>query len=167
MTDTQRPICFLDVDGVINACPDLPPEKSERLFRAEGYPICYPLGLQKRIVTLQSVFEMVWLTTWEEKANAAFPHVTAGTEWPFVEWGRFGCKLVGAKVWMEKTDNAGRPFVQIDDDFYDWECHNLKHRDFDLEIEFPQPRLHIAPNCAQGLTDKHVDQALAFVERLP
>lgn len=172
----MKPICFLDVDGVINACP--PCNDNERVFEARGYTICFPTDLVKNIRRLGEVFEMVWLTTWEDWANDEFVrYFIEDGKWPVVLWKEPGCdyprtKLQGAIDWMKETGNTGRPFVQIDDDspYEQIELNRLYNSDEPdktfMEAEFPQPHLLIAPYIGSGLTTEETDKAIEWAVEL-
>lgn len=172
----MKPLCFLDVDGVINASPPLPEEERELLFEARGYKICFPLGLVENVKRLVAEFDMAWLTTWEDSANEHFVEyfverlADGGHRWPAVEWREPGrdypqTKLQGAKKWMEQTDNVGRPFAQIDDDSF-WEQQELRAANIDIDVMFPQPKLLIVPRVDEGLQSSEVDEALEWARGL-
>src|SRR5204863_29046 len=72
----QRPLLFLDVDGVISlfgfAAGDPPPGT---FHWVDGVMHCIDETAGERIRTLSEHYEIVWATGWEEKANEYLPHL--------------------------------------------------------------------------------------------
>ena len=74
---TSRPICFVDVDGVISLfgfAPDVR-ELPGPLHWVDGVAHCIPPSVGKRLEDLSHHFELVWATGWEERANEHLPHL--------------------------------------------------------------------------------------------
>lgn len=168
-TRKPKPILFLDVDGVLNACPPLP---GHDVVQKEGFPICIPQGTTERLAKLLEVCEPVWATTWRNKAHPNFgPDLNLGERaWPHIggDYGSLEHRECGA-AWKLSAilEYAGdRRWVFIDDDGR-WE---LQHLCPGKEIPTAggsseyENGLVIWPDTAQGLTDWHVDLALTFLE---
>lgn len=150
-----EPILFLDVDGVLNACPPL---KGVPVFNAKGFLICVPPGTKERIGRLLEVFEPVWATTWREDAHPHFWEVLGVEEkppWPHIDSKKFGAWKFPAI--LEFAEH--RPWVWIDDDGK-WEME--QHGIWQDETR----TLVISPDTAQGITDAHVEEALRFAAKL-
>lgn len=154
-----KPKLYLDVDGVLNACPPIP---GEPVVRVKNFPICIPSGTKERIARLVEVFEPVWCTTWRKEAH---PHFSEALElgedpWDHIEFNTY--KLLGILEDAVEQKFSGTilcPWVWIDDDAK-WELE-------ELGLHCDKTRtLAINPNTAQGLTDEHVEEALAFAARL-
>lgn len=160
----SKPICFLDVDGVINACPPIPGEKVFAVtVNGLRYPICIPSGTEERIAKLSEHFEMVWATTWREKAHPNFAeHLGLDPEepCPHIEFIHYKLpSIVEHAVENHLREAILRPWVWIDD--------NAQREIALLGIAPDEKRaLAIAPELSVGLTDEHVERALEFCEQV-
>lgn len=144
---SDRPILFLDVDGVIN-CYGL--EGSVRV-PTKICPVEVPAGTPQRVERLLAVFEPVWATAWR---GAAHPELGGalglqGPSWPYVDYAD---KKLPALIRYAK----GRRWAFVDDDA-GWELGTL-HPHF---AEIPGT-LIVTPDASVGLTDEHVEQLLSF-----
>lgn len=164
----MKPICFLDVDGVINTVRKN--EDTGHSLDCEGFLIHMPRGTKERIEQLSEHFEMVWCTSWEHLANKHFTPFWELPKWPVVEWWRTArgrsYKIQGILEWL--NDNApNRPFVFIDDDA-DFEVSELRYwaEHDDMDVVFPQKHLVITPHYLSALDDEHIRQAIEFAESL-
>ena len=115
-----EPLLFLDVDGVLNACPPIP---GEEVVVMNNYPICIPTGTKERIRQLLNVFEPVWATTWRGDAHPHFwePLDLGEEPWPHIDSEAFGAwKLPAIIEFAVERRLSGpdfhRPWVWIDDD---------------------------------------------------
>lgn len=158
-----EPLLFLDVDGVINACPPL---KGVETFEAQGYPICVPPGTKERIARLLEVFEPVWATTWRKDAHPHFAEAIGVDEdppWPHIDGPHGAWKLPAIINYASEIRLSGpaihRPWLWIDDDGK-WEMqeHGIWHDKVKTLV--------ICPDTGRGLTDEHVEEALAFAAKL-
>lgn len=134
---TQKPILFLDVDGVLNAFAPVRPHVTRQIGgrTVKGVWCPYTLHFDNEVVdmieALQEHFDIVWATMWNERANdliapalgiEPFPVMYAdhnkgwdtalarGTE----QWNVH-------RLWYAKTPllpeyAAGQPFAWLDDD---------------------------------------------------
>jgi hypothetical protein len=159
----NRPILFVDVDGVISLfgfAPDM-----ERLpgplHWIDGVAHCIPEDVGKRLVTLAECFDLVWATGWEERANEHLPHLL---ELPFgdLPWLSFdGRAVFGSAHWKVDAIDlyAGtRPAAWIDD--------NLGEECLRWARDRAAPTLLIETSPSVGLTDEHVSQLFDWAERL-
>lgn len=156
----DRPICFLDVDGVLNTVR--PNKDTGDQQRFEGFPICMHKGLKRMLERLEAEFEIVWLTTWEEKANEHFcTHLGLGP-WPVCKWRHrmsSNYKLPALWEWVEAKGAYDRGFVFIDDDAQ-WEWQKFGEK---LQGELPNTPFRLyAPHVLTGLTDEVVNLACNF-----
>src|SRR5918912_545224 len=71
----NRPILFLDVDGVISLFGfSLQSGQLPGTFHwIDGVAHCIPAAIGPRLSRLAERFELVWATGWEEKANEYLP----------------------------------------------------------------------------------------------
>jgi hypothetical protein len=153
-----KPILFLDVDGVLNACP---PIEGEPVTRKLGFPICIPTGTKERVARLSEEFEMVWATTWRDKAHPNFGEdLGLGEEWPHVDFHDLKIlSILEYAVQVKLSGTIVQPWVWIDDDA-PWEMQTVGLRHDESKT------LVLAPDTAVGLTDGHVQRALDFAARL-
>jgi hypothetical protein len=156
----KKPLLFLDVDGVLNTVCSRDVEwETEEPVDVDGFLCTVPKGTKERIARLTEVFEMHWLTTWEDKAHRCWHEligVPADPEWPYVQWRKFsgGNKFI-ALMEEREEDDPDRPWVWIDDDG--------PFHVYDREI--PDNGLILVPELRSGLTDEHVDAALEFAAK--
>lgn len=156
---SQKPLLFLDVDGVLNACPPLP---GEPVIKMKGFPICIPPGTKERIARLLEVFEPVWATTWRDDAHPHFhePLELGEAAWPHINFHTFKLLSIIEYAFEQRMSGyVALPWLWIDDDA-EWEMRELGIRHDEKRT------LCLAPETARGLTDEHVEQALNFAEKL-
>jgi hypothetical protein len=123
----SRPILAVDVDGVISLFGfDDPPERSEARFELiDGMVHCISLPAGERLRRLADVYDLVWATGWEEKANFYLPAILGLPELPHLSFD--GAARFGSAHWkLGPLDEYGRdrPLAWIDDSFdescYEW-----------------------------------------------
>ena len=156
------PLLFLDVDGVLNACPPLP---DVEVLQIKGFPISIPPGTKERIAKLSEAFEMVWATTWKGDAHDCFAeHIGLDSDespWHHIDFpGTY--KLPAILDYAVEVRLSGcytRPWVWIDD------RGSEELADLGLQCD-SKNSLVITPDLGEGLTDAHVEQALQFYERI-
>jgi HAD domain in Swiss Army Knife RNA repair proteins len=159
----QRPILFLDVDGVISLFGFSPGDGQlpGPLHWIDGVAHCIPDDVGARLVTLAERFELVWATGWEERANEHLPLIL---KLPFRHLPCLsfdGRAVFGSAHWkVEAIDEyAGdRPAAWVDDNI-DETC-----------IEWAERRdaatLIVETSSSVGLTDEHVSQLLRWADEL-
>jgi HAD domain in Swiss Army Knife RNA repair proteins len=155
----NRPILFLDVDGVISLFG----------FPSGGHPpgafhsidgIIHLIGERAAdlLARLGERFELVWATGWEEKANEYLPHLLGlPGELPVLTFD--GRARFGSAHWKLAAIDAyagDRPAAWIDD-FVDDECRTWAERR-------EAPTLIVEAESAVGLTEEHVEQLLGWAE---
>jgi hypothetical protein len=72
----QKPLLFVDIDGVLSLfgfAPHAPPEGS--LHFVDGIPHFLSSTAAGHLLALVSLFELVWCSGWEEKADEHLPHL--------------------------------------------------------------------------------------------
>ncbi len=161
----QQPILFVDVDGVISlfgfAPGTGPGELPGPLHWIDGVAHCIPRDVGDRLVTLAEVFELVWATGWEERANEHLPFVL---KLPFLRLPSLtfdGRAVFGSSHWkVEAIDEyaADRPAAWIDD--------NLSEECWAWAKRRSQATLLVETNPAVGLTDEHVSELLDWASSL-
>jgi HAD domain in Swiss Army Knife RNA repair proteins len=161
--ETNKPILFLDVDGVISLFGFAPGtgELPGPLHWIDGIAHCIPGDIGQRLVTLAERFELVWATGWEERANEHLPYLL---KLPFRELPCLsfdGRAVFGSAHWkVDAVDDyaANRPAAWIDDNLSE-ECHAWAR-------EREAPTLLVETSPSVGLTDEHVTTLLDWANWL-
>jgi hypothetical protein len=157
-----HPILFLDVDGVISVFGFSP--GAERLpgplHWIDGVAHCIPEEVGPRLVRLAQRFELVWATGWEQRANE-LPLLLRLPEAELPVLLFHGRAVFGSSDWkLEAIDAyAGeRPAAWIDDNI-DEACREwAKAR--------AAPTLLVEARSDVGISDRHVEELLAFADRV-
>jgi hypothetical protein len=152
----QRPILFVDVDGVISlfGFPSGGPMPGQ-FHWVDGIGHCISDGAGPRLRRLAEAFELVWATGWEEKANEYLPFLLdlPDDELPVLTFD--GRAVFGTAHWkLEAIDEyAGdRPAAWIDD--------SLDERCTAWADARRAPTLLVETDSATGITDAHVERLL-------
>ncbi len=161
--DTQKPILFVDVDGVISlfGFPSSQSDLPGRFHWVDGIAHCIPEEVGGRLERLAERFELVWATGWEEKANEYLPFILklSVSELPVLTFG--GRAVFGSSHWkLEAIEEYAdcRPAAWIDDNIDD-QCERwAKRRE--------APTLLVRTESPTGLTDKHVKQLLRWADEV-
>ena len=160
---TDRPILFVDVDGVISLfgfAPDAD-HLPGPFHWIDGIAHCIPPAAGGRLRRLAERFELVWATGWEEKANEYLPFILdLEGELPVLLFQ--GNAVFGSSHWkLDAIDEyAGdRPAAWIDDNI-----------DADVirswAAERSAPTLLIHTESPVGMTDEHVEELLRWADEI-
>jgi hypothetical protein len=154
----SRPILAVDVDGVISLFgTDPQPDRSHTLFQlVDGVPHLISLPTGDRLRRLSELFDPVWATGWEDKANFYLPNILGLPELPFVSFD-VAARPGGAHWKLGPIDEyaTGRPLAWIDDNF-DPSC-------FEWAERREQPTLLVPTEAHLGLEEAHVGALEAWV----
>lgn len=158
------PLLLVDVDGVLSLfgfAPDAVPEGVWAQVEGIGHRLSTPVATRLR--ALEGVFEPVWCTGWEEKANENLPHLLGLGPWPVIELDRrrgVGMTTPGAWKLAAIDEFAGpdRSLAWIDD-VLDATCEAWAARR-------PGPTLLVRTRAAEGLTDAHTERLRAWAEEV-
>jgi hypothetical protein len=157
----DRPILFLDVDGVISLFgfpPDRPPPGAYHSI--DGIIHCIGDSAAGLLARLADRFDLVWATGWEEKANEYLPHLLGlDRDLPVLNFD--GRAVFGSAHWKLAAidDYAGdRPAAWVDD-FLDDECRAWAERR-------EAPTLLIEAESSTGLTGEHVERLLRWADEV-
>jgi hypothetical protein len=148
-SENDRPLLFLDVDGVLN-CPG-PRQDEHEFVKLGGLPVFIPKGTKERVHRLLEVYDPVWCTAWLGSAHSAWRHVLEldGLPWPYVNYRQYKIidllKMAGDRLW-----------AYVDDDVFGYELKGLGW------TEDMVSGLLIQPDPYVGLTDEHVRELLIF-----
>lgn len=155
----ERPILAVDVDGVISlfAFEGGPLEAPGAFHWVDGIVHCIPPSVGARLRRLGEVYELVWATGWEERANDYLIHILElESELPVLRFD--GAHAVfGSAHWKLGAITSyaeGRPLAWVDDCLDD-ECRAWAE-------SRPEPTLLVATESAVGLTDDHVETLIAW-----
>jgi hypothetical protein len=155
----ERPILAVDVDGVISLFGfDDPPDRSVARFELiDGMVHCISIAAGERLQRLSAVYELVWATGWEDRANDWLPEVLGlPGELPFLTFD--GSAQFGSAHWkIGAIDSyAGdRPLAWVDD-CIDETCQAWA-------VQRRAPTLLVPTEADRGLTDAHLGTLLDWV----
>lgn len=157
----DRPILFVDVDGVISLFGFAPTESElpGRFHWIDGVAHCIPDLVGERLIRLASRFELVWATGWEEKANEYLPFIL-GLPQPELPCLMFqGRAVFGSAHWkLDAIDQYARDRAAA------WIDDNLDETCRAWAASRTAPTLLIETRSASGMTDDHVEELLAWAE---
>jgi hypothetical protein len=156
----ERPILALDVDGVISLFGfDGPLEDSPGTFHLiNGIAHCISEGIGPRVARLAEVYDVVWATGWEDRANDMLPRILGlPGDLPYLTFD--GRARFGTAHWKVEAiaEYAGeRPLAWVDD-CIDETCHAW--------AEARQaPTLLVPTEPQSGLTEAHVETLIGWVD---
>src|SRR3954466_15725076 len=157
----DRPVLFLDVDGVISLFGFHPSGPPPGTFHSiDGVIHCIGSDAASRLARLAQSYELVWATGWEEKANEYLVHILElPADLPVLTFD--GRAVFGSSHWkVEAIDEyaRGRPAAWIDD--------NLDERAESWARKREEPTLLVHTDSATGITEEHVERLLRFAERV-
>jgi hypothetical protein len=155
-----KPVLFCDIDGVISLWGFPTDTRPVGQFAVvDGIPHFLSTRAAEHLQDLAEVFDLVWCSGWEEKADehlplllgvpSARPHLTFD--------GRSRADVSARAHWKLAAieEHAGdRPLAWIDDAFND-ACHAWAR-------ERSSPTLLVATDPAIGLVDEHAAALRAF-----
>jgi hypothetical protein len=157
----NRPILFVDVDGVISLFGFESFEEPPGSFHmVDGILHCIGSSAATRLARLARVYELVWATGWEEKANEYLVHLLEMEgDLPVLTFD--GRASFGSAHWkLEAIEEfaADRPAAWIDDNL-DAECRDWAERR-------SAPTLLVETEAPVGIDDDHVELLLGWAERV-
>jgi len=160
----QPPILLIDVDGVISlfGASQTAPAVDPALLPAlvDGVPHFLSRHAGARLRKLCDVFECVWCTGWEERAEEHLPGLLGlPGGWPHLS---FSAVPVPDAHWKLAAIDAhagpSRPLAWVDD-AHDPRCVAWAQAR-------PGPTLLVGTEPAEGLTDEHVGRLLEWAASL-
>jgi hypothetical protein len=123
----QRPILAVDVDGVVSLFGfDEPPDRSLARFELiDGMVHCISIAAGAHLQRLSEVYDLVWATGWEDRANDSLAPLLGLPELPYLSFD--GAARFGSAHWkLGPLDDYARrrPLAWVDDSFdescYQW-----------------------------------------------
>jgi len=161
----QRPLLFVDVDGVISlfgfAREAAPPGRFEIV---DGIAHFLSASAGEHLRRLAERFEPVWCTGWEEKANEYLPHALGlPRPWPHLTFGRdVGRTRAHWKLDAIDAHAGARPLAWIDD------AHGPACEAWAAErAAAGSPTLLVTTAPAIGMTGAEVTRLLRWATMLP
>lgn len=150
--NSRVPLLFVDVDGVISLFPAVPDERPPRPWlNVDGILHVLSTEAGGHLRELARLFELVWCTGWEEKANEHLPRALGlDGPLPYLRLDRDPAR--GGRQWklgpIERYAGE-RPLAWIDDD-QDAQCHEwARARGADTLLVTTRPDV--------GVTHEHVE----------
>ncbi len=117
----ERPVLFLDVDGVLALNPLVPHPPPGSHHGLELGMVYIPDRVGELVRMLESRFDLVWASGWEHWANRSLPKLLGLEEdLPVITFGRDA--RFGSADWKTKRISRyarGRPAAWVDDNFDD------------------------------------------------
>ena len=167
----SRPLLLVDIDGVISLFGFPPSARPEGAFHSiDGIPHFLSTNAARHLLDLVSIFELVWASGWEEKADEHLPHLLGlPRALPCLSFRRDMHGMAGADAEAEGTGTtrahwkldaieafAGphRPLAWIDDAFND-ACHEWAKARL-------APTLLVRTEPHEGLTQREAMQLTAW-----
>jgi hypothetical protein len=156
----ERPVLAVDVDGVISlfGFEDAgDPPGDFQLIDGMAHCISRPVGARLR--RLSEVYELVWATGWEERANDHLPTLLGlPGELPYLSFGggaRFG--TADWKIHAIEAYAGDRPLAWIDD------CIDDSCRRWARQRERPTLLVHV--DSSRGLEEAQTEVLIAWARR--
>ena len=130
-----------------------------RVELVDGVPHWISIAAGERLVRLSEVFELVWASGWEDKANFYLPGILGLPELPHVSFdGRVAGGAAHWKVEALEEYARGRALAWVDDNL-DPSCHEWAQRR-------PEPTLLVPTEPQLGIEEAHVDALRAWAGSL-
>jgi hypothetical protein len=158
----KRPILAVDVDGVISLFGfDDPPDRDKARFELiDGMVHCISLGAGDRLRRLSGLFDLIWATGWEDRANDVLPGLLGLPELPFLTFD--GAARFGTAHWKlgPLGEYAGDRAIAWIDDSFDESCYEWAR-------ERAAPTLLVPTESHLGLEEAHAGTLEAWARDLP
>jgi hypothetical protein len=157
----DRPVLFVDVDGVISLFGFNPSGPPPGTFHSiDGILHCIGADAAARLARLANRYELVWATGWEEKANEYLVHILKmPADLPVLTFD--GRAVFGSSHWkLDAIEEyaRGRPAAWIDD--------ILDERAETWAAGRREPTLLVRTESALGITEEDVDVLLRWADEV-
>ena len=151
----SSPLLLLDVDGVLSLfgfAQGAPPPGYPTIV--DGIPHWLSKAVAERIQRLEAVFECVWCTGWEDRANDHLPHLVGLGPFPYLQLAKAGADRHWKLDAIDAFAGPKRALAWVDDALND-ECRVWA-------ASRPGPTLLVDTDPAVGLTEADVETLEAF-----
>ena len=177
----QRPLLLVDIDGVLSlfgprdysaesavepACASAGGDEaplSGSFHAIDGIPHFLSSTAAANLLSLEPLFELVWASGWEEKANEYLPHLLGlPAELPFLRFARSrgpGTSTLGHWKLDAVDSYAGERALAWVDDALDAACH-------EWASARSSPTLLVGTRPERGLTGRETRRLLEWAGRL-
>jgi HAD domain in Swiss Army Knife RNA repair proteins len=168
MVDIDGVVSLFDSPAVASAphapdAPDAPPAAAGSFHSVDGIPHFLSATAAAHLLDLSGVFELVWASGWEEKANEHLPHLLGlPAAMPFIRFDRpgQGSRTTHAHWKLASIDAyAGVRALAWIDDAFNPACHAwARARE--------APTLLVSTTPEYGLTSQEAQLLLAWAAEL-
>jgi hypothetical protein len=166
---SERPLLMVDIDGVISlfgipmGYSDDEPAIAGSLHSIDGAPHFLSATAAGHLLELLPLYELVWASGWEERANDHLPHLLGlPRELPFLRFERDVGGHGGARAhWkLEAIEDyaRGRPLAWIDDALNE-ACHEWAE-------QRGAPTLLVQTRPEHGLTEREARELSGWASAL-
>jgi hypothetical protein len=157
--DEERPLLAVDVDGVISLFGFEGPldQVPGRFHFLDGIAHCISESAGSELLRLSEVYELIWATGWEDRANDHLPLILGlPGDLPSLHFdGRARFGTAHWKIDAIEAYSGNRPLAWIDD--------SLDESCFAWAAERQAPTLLVATEPDVGLIPAHTEAMLEWV----
>ncbi len=158
---SQRPLLAVDVDGVISLFGfDEPPDRSVARFELiDGMVHCISTTAGERLHRLSDLYDLVWATGWEDRANDSLAPLLGLPELPYLNFD--GAARFGSAHWKlgPLDEYAGERALAWIDDSFDQSC-------FDWAQGRSAPTLLVPTEAPHGLEEAQTEALTIWAKDL-
>jgi hypothetical protein len=157
----QKPILAVDVDGVISLFGfEEPPDRNVARFELiDGMVHCISTAAGQRLQRLSELYDLVWATGWEDRANDSLAPLLGLPELPVLTFD--GAARFGSAHWkLGPLDQyAGERALAWIDDSFDESCHEWAEKR-------RAPTLLVHTDAPHGLEEAQTEALTAWAREL-
>jgi hypothetical protein len=160
----ELPLLLVDIDGVISLFSFEPGAQPRGMFHSiDGIPHFLSSGAAEHLLVLARIFDLVWASGWEEKANEYLPHLLGLPRLSHLSFERPAqtTRRTSAHWKLEAIDayaGDARALAWIDDAFNE-ACHTWARARIG-------PTLLVQTSPASGLTQREAEILASWAEGL-
>jgi hypothetical protein len=158
---SARPILAVDVDGVISLFGfEEPPDRSAARFELiDGMVHCISTAAGERLLRLAELYDLVWATGWEDRANDSLAPLIGLPELPYLSFD--GAARFGSAHWKlgPLDEYAGERALAWVDDSFDESCYQWAR-------ERAAPTLLVPTDSPHGLEEAQTEALASWAQDL-
>jgi hypothetical protein len=156
-----RPILAVDVDGVISLFGfEEPPDRGVAKFELiDGMVHCISTAAGKRLQRLSDLYDLVWATGWEDRANDSLAPLLGLPELPWLSFD--GAARFGSAHWKlgPIDEYAGQRALAWVDDSFDDSCYQWANGR-------AAPTLLVPTQSPHGLEEAQTEALISWAREL-